>query len=354
MPHRQGYFEGNMKPLLLLGAGFSRNWGGWLASEAFEYLLGHPEIINDKSLKDVLWLHNQRLLGFEYALAGIRSYSGTSSKYAKQTDQLEKAIIDMFADMNSSFSKIAPFSPLLQNFLAKFEAIFTLNQDMLLEGHYTSGNGVSYGEFTYSTQTFISPGNKWHGLDVPGVQNPNFKGGTAHKKLIFEENWEPIDSKNFAVREKYQPYFKLHGSANWRTKDGKDLLIMGTDKKNDIKKHELLNWYFSIFKKSLFKKNVRLMVIGYSFRDRHINQILRQAVKNHDLKIFIIDPSGADTINQNNTYNYNDDDGKPITYTDREALELSRALIGASRRTLLETFKEPNIEYDKIMRFFND
>jgi hypothetical protein len=29
---------------LLTGAGFSRNWGGWLANEAFEYLLGAPEI----------------------------------------------------------------------------------------------------------------------------------------------------------------------------------------------------------------------------------------------------------------------------------------------------------------------
>jgi len=25
---------------LLTGAGFSRNWGGWLVNEAFEYLLG--------------------------------------------------------------------------------------------------------------------------------------------------------------------------------------------------------------------------------------------------------------------------------------------------------------------------
>ena len=29
---------------LLTGAGFSRNWGGWLANEAFEYLLGVPEV----------------------------------------------------------------------------------------------------------------------------------------------------------------------------------------------------------------------------------------------------------------------------------------------------------------------
>jgi hypothetical protein len=30
--------------ILLTGAGFSRNWGGWLANEAFEYLLGSSHI----------------------------------------------------------------------------------------------------------------------------------------------------------------------------------------------------------------------------------------------------------------------------------------------------------------------
>jgi hypothetical protein len=36
-----------MPDLLLTGAGFSRNWGGWLANEVFEYLLGCPEINQD-------------------------------------------------------------------------------------------------------------------------------------------------------------------------------------------------------------------------------------------------------------------------------------------------------------------
>jgi hypothetical protein len=44
-----------MNYLLLLGAGFSRNWGGWLANEAFEYLLGCPQI--DPSIRQLLWKH---------------------------------------------------------------------------------------------------------------------------------------------------------------------------------------------------------------------------------------------------------------------------------------------------------
>lgn len=44
-----------MQHYLLTGAGFSANWGGWVASEAFEYLLGCPEILADDRLRDLLW-----------------------------------------------------------------------------------------------------------------------------------------------------------------------------------------------------------------------------------------------------------------------------------------------------------
>ena len=56
------------KQYLLLGAGFSRNWGGWLAAEADEYLLGHPKI--DKPVRDILWKY-RRKGGFEAALGHL-------------------------------------------------------------------------------------------------------------------------------------------------------------------------------------------------------------------------------------------------------------------------------------------
>jgi hypothetical protein len=33
-----------MSLILLTGAGFSRNWGGWLAAEVFEYLIGQDDL----------------------------------------------------------------------------------------------------------------------------------------------------------------------------------------------------------------------------------------------------------------------------------------------------------------------
>jgi hypothetical protein len=51
-----------MGHVLLTGAGFSRNWGGWLANEAFEYLIGSPEI--DDHIRHLLWTHKGRGGGF--------------------------------------------------------------------------------------------------------------------------------------------------------------------------------------------------------------------------------------------------------------------------------------------------
>lgn len=62
-----------MKHLLLLGAGFSRNWGGWLASEAFEYLLGCPEVLREAHLRDLLWKHQESSDGFEGALEELQT-----------------------------------------------------------------------------------------------------------------------------------------------------------------------------------------------------------------------------------------------------------------------------------------
>ena len=58
-----------MNYALLLGAGFSRNWGGWLADEAFEYLLGCRQI--NMPLRELLISH-KRKGGFEAALAELQ------------------------------------------------------------------------------------------------------------------------------------------------------------------------------------------------------------------------------------------------------------------------------------------
>ncbi|HLX14664.1 MAG TPA: hypothetical protein VKS24_05585 [Bradyrhizobium sp.] len=75
-----------MAHYLLTGAGFSYNWGGWLASEAFEYLLGAPEI--DAELRALLWQNKEAGGGFEDALAILERTMPTIPVRSQRDDSI--------------------------------------------------------------------------------------------------------------------------------------------------------------------------------------------------------------------------------------------------------------------------
>ncbi len=312
-----------MSNILLLGAGFSRNWGGILASEAFAYLLGCPEISNNKRLKDLLW-RNQQTGGFENALEEIQADFNKNPEASNRDDlvNLQNAVIRMFHDMNSGFENTNfefqnARERIVQTFLTKFDVILTLNQDQLLEHHYIE-NG------------YLLSNGRWSGSELPGmkhISDPNVSSWA-------NRTWVPVDQKKFQLdNHRLQPYIKLHGSSNWQKEENQQvpILVMGGNKIQQIGLFPVLSWYHELFKEQLSQPDARLMVIGYGFRDTHINDIIRQAVNKHSLKMFIIDPKGGDLLEDT----------------------LKNSLIGASRRSLSEIFGNDTIEHNKVMRFFN-
>lgn len=56
----------------------------------------------------------------------------------------------------------------------------------------------------------------------------------------------------------------------------------------------VLAWYQQEFHAYLRRGDSRLMVIGYGFRDDHINAAIIDAVTDHNLKLFIVSPDGAE------------------------------------------------------------
>lgn len=81
-----------MAHILLLGAGFSRNWGGLLATEIFDYLIGLPDIKADSYLTKVLWV-NKNSGGFENALAEVQTaFSMDRGKYTGHLQRLQDAV----------------------------------------------------------------------------------------------------------------------------------------------------------------------------------------------------------------------------------------------------------------------
>ena len=311
--------------VLLLGAGFSRNWGGWLASEAFEYLLGSPHV--DDSLRTLLLQHKEK--GFEAALEALQAQRGGSD--ARLTN-LEAALRDMFEAMNRAFQRTKfNFSDELHytvtHFLQRFDIIFTLNQDCLLEIHYLND------------RLFSEARGRWRGFVVPGM----CRTGEANWANPAFNKWKPT-GEPLEIPDDRQPYIKLHGSSEWES-DTTNNLIMGGNKSAAIREHPILAWGMQTFEQYLSRPQTRLMVIGYSFRDDHINSLLSEAVARAKTTLFLVDPQGMDVVNHNTQ-------GGLITAPSRMAQALWPAVRGCSRRSLASIFGSDHAEHANLMRFF--
>lgn len=329
--------------ILLLGAGFSRNWGGWLAAEAFEYLLGFPRVRTNPALKTLLWKH-QSSGGFEDALAELQeSCSRDPVANRPLLDALQGAIEAMFEDMNAGFSEGRRFETSFDvefsvvRFLSRFDVIFTLNQDLLLERHYLTANLAN------------GPYRNWAGHSLPGMQ-PAPGAPVEDIHYWSTSRWVPRPGAEFQLEGDKQALVKLHGSSNWTAGSGSSLMVIGGQKVREIQLHPVLSWYSQLFEEALGRPKTRLMIIGYGFRDSHVNDAIRHAVTKHALEMFIIGPLGSEQARALNPTRHT---GLIKAPTDLERI-FEQSLIGASRRALHEIFGRDRIEFAKVDRFFAD
>jgi hypothetical protein len=145
----------------------------------------------------------------------------------------------------------------ITSFLTRFDAIFTLNQDLLLK-------------------LFYVPHDPRIRVQYPGMTlPPNFWNLRPEEKLTAD--WRPRPDAEYRVEPRSQPVFKLHGSVNWRSEDGNDLLVMGARKVEAIAGSALLTRYADEFQARLRERSSHLMTIGYGFGDEHINQAIVEA-----------------------------------------------------------------------------
>lgn len=238
--------------------------------------------------------------------------------------RLNGAIQEAFAEMNASFARRGgmEFSNAVErsiaSYLARFDAIFTLNQDLLLEAHYRV-DGLHH--------------NKWpQGVDYPGiVAPPDWRSAHPGARIGMTRSctprvWTPVPGA--------QPIYKLHGSVDWRANDGQPIMIIGTGKEKAISTSEILRSYHDQFSRILNSGGTRLMVIGYSFSDEHINQVLIGA-RERGLRMYLVNPGGLEALGQ-------------------ERSELSKIpLAGLSTRPLSTTFGDSDDpSFSSFLRFF--
>jgi hypothetical protein len=317
-----------MTRVLLLGAGFSRNWGGWLAAEVFDYLLACPQV-ND-ALRSVLFAHKRRG-GFEGALAHIQSNQGPQ----ELLQPFQAALAGMFAAMDQAF-KDTQFEfdndreHLIQTFLTRFDAIFTLNQDLLLERHYLNNN-----------VSLLSNG-RWDGWSLPGLRLLERPANPLEPDTL--GIWVPGEQREFAVQRRFQPLFKLHGSSNWRAGPDQNIMVLGGQKQELINKYPILSFNFAQFDEYLRRPDARLMIIGYGFADSHVNNAILAAVREAAVTLFIVDLIGIDVVDGNRD--------AQVYAPSQLAERLWPRVRGASRRPLASTFRDDRAEHAKLMGFF--
>lgn len=316
-----------MNRILLLGAGFSRNWGGRLASEVRSDL--QTALHGDQYLSRMV---QQR--DFESVLGTLQ---GEYDRQASGENELrlrtmQDVVTEVFGHMNSvfmarpsmEFGNDIAFS--IRKYLTKFDAVFTLNQDLLIEfKHRADDPGIWHGS--------AFP----HGYQIPGMREVRPPDAPLETDRI-RSKWVPTGSLELSAG--MQPFFKLHGSSQWETAEAIPMLVIGSAKAAAINRFAVLRWYWERFLHHLSLPDTRLVVIGYGFGDDHINKAILDSAAKGSLSMFVVDPCGRDLLVKQ---------GGAII-PPPEPLRDDIPSLGESRRPLSTTFLNDQLERDALYR----
>ncbi|MBX9587141.1 MAG: SIR2 family protein [Gammaproteobacteria bacterium] len=286
--------------VILTGAGFSKAFGLPLAGEFNTYLSNAPRIRDNPILF--------KLINSEKNFEKI--YSLLQKGKDNNFNDFANAVEECFDRMNlfcqkaaKQGEKVVSFKRAIQEYVYdkpdRCELyFFTLNQDILLEylielrDGSRGGIDLIYpgicnitkslaGNYTYLSsppqEQVISRANISR-IDI-NLQNDFYE--ISHR----QKNQKAVVNDNQSVYKIL--YYKLHGSSNWFDGDDK-MMILGTEKDEQVLENELISMYFKEFERAI--KDKILLVIGYSFNDSHVNDIISRAVKNDNTKVYYISP----------------------------------------------------------------
>jgi len=164
---------------------------------------------------------------------------------------------------------------------------FTLNHDLFVEEY-----------FKLTTVSRRSINNVAVRLSIPGTIPSRWYNGQLYKDILNGRKMAlPTADKTEEYKGTFDEpsdddfvYVKLHGSYGWVSHTGSDVMIIGHAKSELLKREPLLRWYLSLFEDVINEPNRKLVVIGYGFRDAHINELLWQAVHGSGLRLHVVSP----------------------------------------------------------------
>ncbi|MFQ5962911.1 MAG: SIR2 family protein [Candidatus Scalinduaceae bacterium] len=281
--------------VLMTGAGYTKNFGGLLADQMWAKIFNHKEVQDKPDLKDLLFDT------FDYESIYHEVCNDDDKDSEKKTyeedekNAIRTAVLEAYEKLDVIAQKYIPATdPSKSNILygarkiinclirdmSQINFFFTLNQDIFVE-------------------RLISDTEK--SIMWPGIGKRFFIPNSSESRLPLENNnfinvpdGNKLDTTKRAVDLPNNEchYIKLHGSFGWKRSDPdrQDKLVIGRNKEEQIANEPLLTWYFDLFEQVLFQGEKKLLIIGYGFRDNHINEVIAKACEKHDMKIYIISP----------------------------------------------------------------
>jgi len=334
------------KTILLTGAGFSKNFGGYLGREMWAKIFNNPDIdAVPGGIRPVL----RNNFDFESVYADVLADPNLKNEEKKK---FESVIISAYDDMDRMLGQYnyTGSDPYQINFHSVSKLLglfagtggsgdigvhFTLNQDLFMEKKLQRKSlglvTAKYGDYAEAINN--------------GRINSKLKVALPDENFINEFQQKHMNSAGDLF------YIKLHGSSGWFSADGSNRMILGNNKLFDIMKEPLLKWYLNIFEQVLNQGDVRLFVIGYGFRDSHINQYVVKAIKEHGLKIFVISPNDPEDL-KNRLIGKPNSPGQ-IWEQNQDGLTIWNALVNYYPYSLKEIFPSDQSDTDIKDDLFN-
>ena len=276
--------------LLLIGAGFSKDFGGMLATEVWSTIFNDSNVRRLPSLIRRVEASSPDFEAVYQEVVGSEPESDEGRVLHRAVldayERLDRTIRDPFGgchkiDMSRLRELIRLFAPRSRPSNVGF--VFSLNQDLLPERRMICASDL-------------------HGPTLPGFPPlpghfpPYLENGEGAKLTRADVRLAPAQDVIDGAGGKWVSpgnlhWIKLHGSQNWRDSSGRGLMVIGNRKAAKIREEPILRWYWSLFEAALLSGRHRLVVIGYSFRDSHVNDLIERAVRDVGLVVIVIDPT---------------------------------------------------------------
>lgn len=264
--------------VLLTGAGFTYNFGGYLGTHMSSAIFSDPFVQGHSGIKEIF---RQKNGNYEAAYSEIVRSNDYSNE---EKSNLKNVIIEAYKRMHHRIESLKD-EQLLGNFMRALVRIFTCSGD---ERRFI---------FTLNQDLFLEKERNWQAPKAPDFREDLRRGGIDAVDFKAVQRLEGEINGQEAIRKIEDhagpPYIKLHGSYGWYSSDGTHKILIGDDKLQQILEEPLLNWYYSLYKEILENyKNRRILIIGYSFGDGdgHINDPLLKAIKQNGSKVYVINP----------------------------------------------------------------